>query len=102
MPMRRWLFLALFFVVALLVGGLSVRPAVVHAQDDEEVQIIDHNDKDSCLMCHSENVNVEHFDKSAHGKLVCQDCHKGVDRYPHPENATFKPACQNCHTDRAG
>lgn len=34
---------------------------------------------------------------SAHGELACAECHTGIDRYPHADNAVTR-TCASCHT----
>ena len=71
-------------------------------------------DNDDCLMCHEDqeltmekngiqiNIGfpVEKFQRSAHKKLKCINCHKGFDpeEIPHKENIT-KINCLDCHQD---
>ncbi len=71
-------------------------------------------DKDDCLVCHSEKsltmerrgksvslfVDGAHFDKSAHADLGCVSCHEGfkADQLPHAKR--IKPVdCGSCHAD---
>lgn len=99
MRIRGWLiFLLLIAVVALAIGFGTYTGA--KAAEEEKPDIFAPQDKTVCLACHQEKVNVNHFASSAHGKLNCQDCHHGVDRYPHPATAVLKPRCQSCHTDK--
>ena len=59
-------------------------------------------DKGICLACHADKIDLKHFTGSAHGTVNCQDCHRGVDRYPHPKEAIAKkPACVMCHPRNA-
>jgi len=75
-----------------LLSGLPGR-----AQDDAD--IIPPSDVATCLGCHGDAVNQQQLAASAHGKVNCQTCHVGVDRFPHPEQAAAKkPDCSGCHT----
>ncbi len=89
--------LLLLIALAAVLAVLGVRVA----RADDAPTMIEHKDIDTCLGCHNDKVNVDHWKNSAHGKLVCQDCHKGIDRVPHPENAPGKhPQCVSCHADK--
>lgn len=84
-----------FFFLLLLCCIFFISLPVVSA---EEPEVISPNDIASCLACHSENVNEQHFNKSAHGRLNCQRCHEGINTFPHDEHAVAKkPACKSCH-----
>jgi cytochrome b subunit of formate dehydrogenase len=63
-----------------------------------DADMISPQEMDTCLGCHGEAVNQEQLATSAHGKLNCQSCHAGVDRFPHPEKAIAQaPDCASCH-----
>jgi len=65
---------------------------------DTAPDLIAPNDRAACLACHAEAVNLHIFVPSAHGKLSCQDCHQGINQYPHPAPAVaHKPLCVTCH-----
>lgn len=84
-----------------LMGGLGLRALPAQAQD-EAPEIIAPADKAACLACHEGDVDLHRFHPSAHGKLNCQDCHTGINQYPHPEKAlAHKPTCLACHTNEA-
>jgi len=100
----------------LLVGLLLVASVLacwrawpVHAQEaqgtpaaPEKPEIIAPTDKDTCVNCHADVIDIKHFTGSAHGAVNCQTCHRGVDRYPHPKEAIAKkPVCASCHTRNA-
>lgn len=95
---RRLLVTLSFFAVLL---ALTIGTLASAGRADDDVTMIAPADTDTCLGCHSENVDGSHFGASAHGKLVCQMCHVGVDRFPHPEAAIKKkPACATCHSGK--
>ncbi len=69
-----------------------------------------HADVD-CLSCHSDttmqdangkNVGVDtnKFHAGVHGVLKCNDCHKDIHDYPHPDHPA-KVQCESCHADEA-
>jgi hypothetical protein len=92
--------LPLLFIF-LAIAGLLVTLSLPAAHADDEVTLIERTDIDTCLACHGEKVDADHLKRSVHGTLACQDCHKGIDRVPHPENAPGKhPQCATCHTDK--
>jgi len=99
MHIRRWLYLFILFIISIVTVTLGLQIGPGHAQDDAD--IIAPKDMETCLACHAEKVNAGHLASSSHGKLKCQDCHKGIDRFPHPETASFKPSCESCHTKLA-
>jgi cytochrome b subunit of formate dehydrogenase len=68
-----------------------------HAAEDDADRIAP-SDVDTCLACHEDPPIQDHLAASAHKKLLCQSCHTGVDRFPHPEQAIArKPECGTCH-----
>lgn len=87
-------------LLCLVVLSLGSSRRLAQAQDDAD--LIAPADTAACLECHGESVNHDRFLPSAHGKLNCQQCHKGINQYPHPEHATFKPQCATCHQGQAG
>ena len=95
-----FLWLLTFAFAALLTVAVLFSPAGFAEEDDDDR--IDPADTATCLECHSDGMNTQALEKSAHGKLNCQQCHAGVDRYPHPEEAIArKPACATCHGDES-
>lgn len=91
---RPFLVAGLILLLCGLVIGLS------HAASDD-AELIPASDMQTCLACHEDRPNAAHLKSSAHGKLVCQQCHRGVDRFPHPAQAIArKPACGTCHADQ--
>jgi len=96
--MRKNLLLSAFLLLCAalaLLGLLGAWPC--RAADDAD--IIAPGQMDACLECHGESVSMERLASSAHGKLNCQSCHAGVDRFPHPEQAIARaPDCVGCHT----
>ncbi|HEY3377065.1 MAG TPA: cytochrome c3 family protein [Armatimonadota bacterium] len=98
--MRKKLSILLFIVCTLLGGLISLCAGTGRAAD--EADIIAPADSAACLACHEEKVNAKHFQSSAHGRLSCQLCHAGIDRFPHPEKAVAqKPSCTTCHALKA-
>ncbi|MHB9130848.1 MAG: cytochrome c3 family protein [Armatimonadota bacterium] len=101
MRIRSFFIFAVAVFVCLLAVEYGFRPNQGKAEEDTP-DIIAPEDKDTCLACHGEKVNEKHLAVSAHGKLNCQSCHKGVNQYPHPEQAIAKkPSCNTCHTREA-
>lgn len=55
-----------------------------------------------CLQCHNLTsrtgipFDISQFNKSIHNKHFCIDCHRGIDKIPHPK-ILEKPACSLCH-----
>ena len=77
-------------------------PLCMRSVRADDAQVIAPNDKDTCLACHGDKVNGQHFASSAHGRLSCQVCHAGIDRYPHPAQAVAQmPVCTTCHAIKA-
>ena len=93
------------WMARLLSGGTAGRVAVLglllmgaagYAQTD-------------CLSCHGDQtmqdaaghsigVDGKAFSASIHGSLKCNDCHKDIKGYPHPEK--IAPVhCETCHAD---
>ena len=100
MRMRGWIVVCLVIALVVLVGQFVFRPDAAWSQDDD-ADIIAPNDINACLECHEGDVDLKLFSPSAHGARTCQSCHKGVDRYPHPEDAIAKkPDCNTCHSNR--
>jgi len=69
-----------------------------------------HADVD-CLSCHSDTtmqdangksigVDAGKFHAGVHGVLKCNDCHKDIHDYPHPDHPA-KVQCGSCHADEA-
>ncbi len=52
-------------------------------------------DNDECLACH-ENLNVDTFAASVHGKNLCTSCHADIKEVPHQEKLN-KVNCGSCH-----
>jgi len=99
MHFRGWITFIFIIIAAVAVVNFSL-PSSSHAEDAKKPDIFAPADKDACLNCHEDKINIKHFGPSAHGKLNCQDCHKGIDRYPHPDYAVKKPQCLTCHADK--
>ena len=96
----RW-YLAGLCIAAAVLAVCGWRTPTLHAAE-EQPDLIAPADKDACLNCHADVINLKHFGGSAHGALNCQDCHKGINQYPHPPAAVAKkPACTACHTRNA-
>jgi len=83
------------FASALL---LATSPRATHADVD-------------CLSCHGDttlqdangrNIGVDSnkFHSSIHGVLKCNDCHKDIHDYPHPDHPAAVQ-CETCHADEA-
>ncbi len=90
----------ILFVLAVLAGTLTL--CLTHGRADDDVTMLAPSDTESCLGCHGETIDAGHFTASAHGRLACQLCHAGVDRFPHPDAATAKmPQCATCHQGKA-
>ena len=64
-----------------------------------------------CLSCHGDTtlqdgngrnigVNADKFHAGVHGVLKCNDCHKDIHGYPHPDHPA-QVQCQSCHADEA-
>ncbi|HOF89218.1 MAG TPA: cytochrome c3 family protein, partial [Armatimonadota bacterium] len=89
----------LYVVSLALAAGLtafSSRLSPALAQDDAD--IIAPADMETCLGCHGDAADMAKLASSAHGNVTCQACHRGVDRFPHPEQAVAnKAACASCH-----
>ena len=51
-----------------------------------------------CLDCHADAIDTKKFEASIHGSLACNDCHAGIEKYPH-EPAPAKVSCETCHPD---
>lgn len=99
--MRSRSLLVLLIAGVLLAMALIVHPHSGVAQEDKP-DLIAPADTASCLACHEEQINAKHFTRSAHGARTCQDCHRGVNQYPHPEAAVAqKPSCRTCHAKEA-
>ncbi len=79
---------------ALILGWCT---SVIVAQKAEKADLIAVDDTATCLGCHEEQVNARHLAASAHGTLKCQQCHTGINQFPHPENAVKHPHCNTCH-----
>ena len=47
---------------------------------------------------HSISVDGKTFSASIHGSLKCNDCHKDIKGYPHPDKIA-PVECKSCHTD---
>lgn len=90
--------LLIALVLAGALGGLAWRGTPGRAEDDGDT--FPPGDKSICLGCHEEKINDKSLVASAHGRLTCTNCHTGIDRYPHPDKATFKPKCETCHGNR--
>src|ERR1035438_6218457 len=69
-----------------------------------------HADTD-CLSCHGDTtmqdangksvgVDANKFHGSIHGVLKCNDCHKDIHDYPHPDHPAAVQ-CETCHADEA-
>jgi predicted CXXCH cytochrome family protein len=69
-----------------------------------------HADTD-CLSCHGDTtmqdangksvgVDANKFHGSIHGGLKCNDCHKDIHDYPHPDHPAAVQ-CETCHADEA-
>lgn len=99
--MRSRLLIASLLVCTVLAIAYCFHP-VPGATADEKPDIIAPEDKTTCLACHAEKVDAKHLEQSAHGKLNCQDCHRGVNQYPHPPKAIAQhPSCRTCHSKEA-
>lgn len=97
MNIRSWFLLLGLVLVTLATAEIGLRPHSGAAQGDD-VQLIAPADKATCLGCHAEHIDQKLLDASAHGRLNCQNCHVGIDRFPHPEaGLARKPACVTCH-----
>ncbi|MHB9130851.1 MAG: cytochrome c3 family protein [Armatimonadota bacterium] len=95
-PSRIWSIFLGVVVLGMMFGIMVMHPDT--GQAEEKPDIIAATDTDTCLACHAEKVDAKHFQGSAHGRLGCQLCHIGVDRFPHPEKAVAqKPTCKTCH-----
>ena len=82
----------------------AVAPYRMRAEDakPDKPDLIAPTDKETCLGCHADKVDGKHLAASAHGALNCQDCHRGVNQYPHPAKAIArKPSCRTCHAAQA-
>lgn len=91
-----WALYLSVLVAGLCVTGFTLWLSPLQAQDD----VIAAKDVATCLGCHGEAIDAAKMKASAHGALVCQDCHRGIDRFPHPEKAVAKkPACATCHAN---
>ena len=101
MHTRSWFFASYTLVICALTVIFTFCALPGYAEGDD-VMMLAPKDNDTCLQCHAQNVDAHKFAPSAHGKLSCQDCHTGIDRYPHPEKALAKkPDCATCHSDKA-
>jgi predicted CXXCH cytochrome family protein len=69
-----------------------------------------HADVD-CLSCHGDTtmqdangknigVDANKFHAGVHSILKCNDCHKDIHGYPHPDHPA-KVQCESCHTNEA-
>jgi hypothetical protein len=94
------------FVIILLIFAALVTIAVTAGSTrrgwsaEEQADLIAPSDTAACLECHADGMDAKQLQQSAHGKLVCQNCHKGINQYPHPEQAVAKkPACTDCHAE---
>ncbi len=47
------------------------------------------------MNCHPPSI-IDTLKNSVHKVLMCNDCHEGYEKTPHPEK---KKLCKNCHTD---
>jgi cytochrome b subunit of formate dehydrogenase len=96
----RWLYFITVLVIGFCALGLGLNTVPLSAEGDAD--IIAPSDTATCLGCHGDAMDAKKLAASAHGALTCQDCHKGIDRFPHPEKAVAKkPACATCHTGEA-
>jgi hypothetical protein len=88
-------------LICLVVLAITLCVSVRSSRADDDVTLLAPSDTESCLGCHSEQVDGTHFASSAHGRFACQLCHAGIDRFPHPEAALAKkPACVTCHAGK--
>lgn len=61
---------------------------------------------DTCLECHNLTYraappfDVAQFNKSVHNKHFCIDCHRDIEKIPHPKNLE-EPACRLCHKNES-
>lgn len=73
---------------ALLALAILFLPALVSAQEAEEV---------ACTDCH-DTVDAAEFEATVHGGFACADCHTGAEEVPHPEGVAAVD-CASCHSD---
>ena len=94
-------------LVVLLCAGICLTLALAFratrgAAEEAKPDLIAPADKATCLGCHAEKIDGKHLAQSAHGALNCQDCHRGVNQFPHPAAAIAKkPSCATCHAQQA-
>ncbi len=99
-PSRGFSIKALWPFLLSLLLILSLSPALIHAQEDEDYEEIDSS---MCADCHEESANHSSFGEdlshSVHDGLECQDCHQDKTTIPHKEeDEKFFVGCQGCRT----
>jgi len=85
----------------------SCHPSIDKTFENKKI----HSSDNKCMMCHgNKGFSVKyglgekdlHIDKiilrnSVHGKLNCNDCHKGLSSIPHKPEEVKKVDCESCH-----
>ncbi|KUO59919.1 MAG: molecular chaperone DnaJ [Gracilibacter sp. BRH_c7a] len=83
-------FRRLLSIIMLLFLALAGTPTTTLAQDD-------------CLQCHSDEGSI--VKRSEHDFLSCVSCHRDIEKFPHPEDASLDKkesvaTCALCHEGR--